>query len=342
MAGDWIKMRPSLLTSPRVNGIARMLESDRAAGRALSTGFSGAMSEIVTRNVMRYVTVTALLAVWGAANEHTGDGVFRNADLSDIDDMAGIPGFGVAMEAVGWAVYDPENLCVVLPNFEEYNTCGRERSAEKSAERQRRYRERKKAKGAEESDVTRNVTNDATRNDREEKRREEIEIPPTPRKREGVRFEEFWTAWPKSERKQDKAKCLDHWRRNNLDELAGPILQDIQTKRQTQKWAEGFIEAPLVYLRGKRWMDGVTPAPATGMAEPLDWRSTQSGIRAKGVEIGLGDWDEAAFQTGQGEHFPAYRQRVEAKVREIEGRAIDPAGQRRIADLIGNAMKARA
>jgi hypothetical protein len=176
MAGDWIKMRPSLLTSPRVNGIARFLEDRRDVSKALSTGFGGGMSEIVTRSVMRYVTVTGLLSVWGAANEHTSDGVFRNADLSDLDDMAGIPGFGEAMASVGWASYDAENECVSLPNFEEYNTCSKERSASaaSNAERQRRYRERKKAsEGDVDRCVMQDVTRDVSRNRREEKRREE-------------------------------------------------------------------------------------------------------------------------------------------------------------------------
>lgn len=169
MAGDWIKMRPSLLTSPKVNFIARQLESDTKVSRALSSGFGGHMSEIVTRNVMRNVTVASLLVIWGAANEHTSDGVFTNADLSDIDDMVGIPGFGDAMVAVGWAVFDEEELTVTLPNFNEYNTSGRERSAsaKSGAERQREYRERQKSQ---ESDVTRDVT----RNRREDKRREEL------------------------------------------------------------------------------------------------------------------------------------------------------------------------
>lgn len=178
MIGEWIKMRPTLLTSPRVSGIARILESDREVSRALTTGFSGHMDEIVTRNVMRYVTVTGLLCVWGAANEHTEDGVFHSADLSDLDDMAGIPGFGAAMEAVGWAVYDPENDTVTLPNFYEYNTPGKERTKESAAERQRRYRASQKAKKEAEKaaacDVTGDVTGDVTNNDREEERREEI------------------------------------------------------------------------------------------------------------------------------------------------------------------------
>ncbi len=72
-------------------------------------------------------------------------------------------------------------------------------------------------------------------------------------------FDEFWLAWPKNERKQDKAKCLDHWKRNNLGTIASKIAADVRVKRGTQKWTEGFIEAPLVYLRGKRWEDEVVP-----------------------------------------------------------------------------------
>ena len=176
MAGDWIKMRTSLLTNPKVNGIARILEGSSEVSAALTTGFSGGMSEIVTRNVMRHVTVSSLLVVWGAANEHTRDGIFANADLSDIDDMVGIPGFGAAMESVGWLVYDEQNNAVTLPNFEEYNTSGSSRSAgaKSAAQRQKEYRDRKRA-GVTEGDVTRDVTRDR----REEKRREE-KYPPTP------------------------------------------------------------------------------------------------------------------------------------------------------------------
>ena len=81
-------------------------------------------------------------------------------------------------------------------------------------------------------------------------------IPPTP-KGGPCRFEEFWTAWPKSERKQDKVKCATKWKRNGLDQFVDTILADIRVKEQTTKWREGFIEAPLVYLNGRRWEDGV-------------------------------------------------------------------------------------
>lgn len=72
-------------------------------------------------------------------------------------------------------------------------------------------------------------------------------------------FDEFWEAWPKSERKQDKAKCAAKWAAKNLDDLKDKILEDIAIKRLTQKWQEGYIEAPEVYLNNNRWEDGTTP-----------------------------------------------------------------------------------
>lgn len=72
-------------------------------------------------------------------------------------------------------------------------------------------------------------------------------------------FEEFWSAWPKSERKQDKAKCAEKWAKHDLDELLPTILADLETKKRTQKWLGGFIEAPEVYLNNRRWEDGVEP-----------------------------------------------------------------------------------
>lgn len=85
-------------------------------------------------------------------------------------------------------------------------------------------------------------------------------IEPSVTTRVGGRFDDFWAAWPQSERKHDKAKCEQKWSRSGLDEIADEILADIAVKRQTQKWLQGYIEAPLVYLNGKRWLDGVTPS----------------------------------------------------------------------------------
>lgn len=139
----------------------------------LTNSHNTTLSDVVTRNVTRNVTVSLLLTLWSAANEHTRNGVFENADLSDIDDIVGVPGFGAALSTVGWAIHDEQNNCVILPNFNEYNTSGdmRSASAKTNAQRQKEFRERKKQQ---ESNVTRNVTNNVTSNRREEKRREDL------------------------------------------------------------------------------------------------------------------------------------------------------------------------
>ena len=265
MAGDWIKMRTSLLTNPKVNGIARELECSSVTGKALSNGYGGAMSEIVTRAVMRHVTVSSLLVVWGAANEHTHDGVFHNADLSDIDDMTGIPGFGEALAVVGWAVYDQSEQTVTLPNFNEYNTSGSERSAgaKSAAERQKAYRERQKSQI---SDVTSDVTNDVTSNRREEKRREEeihTSVPdsdvaqkiPTA-KQDPIGFTEFWETWPSGSRKQAKGKCLEAWKKAHAEAAAAMVKAHVESLKDSASWKKNdgeFIPAPLVYLNKRSW-----------------------------------------------------------------------------------------
>jgi hypothetical protein len=140
MAGDWIKMRSALLSNPKVHTIARLVGECRAASRVLTTGANCPPCEVLSRNALRNVTVTALLLVWSSANEHTSDGVMRCCDLIDIDEIAGIPGFGEAMEYVGWALHDDEKDAIILPNFTEWNTPAKDRTA---AERQRRFREKR-------------------------------------------------------------------------------------------------------------------------------------------------------------------------------------------------------
>ena len=85
---------------------------------------------------------------------------------------------------------------------------------------------------------------------------------------EVVGFDQFWQAWPKNERKQDKAKCQSKWKKDKLGESLEIILQDIESKKRTKKWEDGYIESPLVYLNGKRWLDAEQEPEA-----PDAWRS---------------------------------------------------------------------
>ena len=126
----------------------------------------------------------------------------------------------------------------------------------------------------------------------------------------GGRFPEFWSAWPKSERKQDKKACLAKWVLKGYDAQADAILADIAIKRETTKWQEGYIEGPLVYLNNERWLDGVEPDGGKPGEAAKPWHDTRAGIEAKGDELGIGRWDQAAWERGEREAWPQYEARV--------------------------------
>ena len=186
MAGDWIKMRTDLYRDPKVCAIAdRLMDQEGELAGYVSQNCQRSMT--VTRNVMRNVTVGALVSVWGVmrlrGKRINDDLVFRSGTLWVIDDLSELPGFGEAMAYVGWVVADQDGI--TFPNFfSEYNSDPNEDAKAKNAERQRRYREKTKQK----SDVTEDVTEASQSNAREEKRREEVNPktktpkPPTPDK----------------------------------------------------------------------------------------------------------------------------------------------------------------
>lgn len=146
---SWIKIRADLESDPRVHRMAAHIAKS-APGYILTSqakDLFGSVTDTVTRNALRDVTVMGLSRVWFAANDHTTDGVFRHADLSYLDDLAHIPGFGAAMESVGYAVHDPEAHTVTLPRFVEHNAPDKngERGKTAAARRQQRLRDKKKA-----------------------------------------------------------------------------------------------------------------------------------------------------------------------------------------------------
>jgi hypothetical protein len=189
MAESWIRMRGSLVTNPKVIKMARVLLTDpEFLAWFANDGITLDPSHSVTRrhvSVVTRITVGALTPLWAMVNECAArDGILRDATLFEVDEMAGVPGFGRAMKAVGWLIELPDLDGVEFPNFIEHNTVKESRStgAKTDAERAKEYRERKKNGGS--SDVTNGVTKncDASRDTvTTEKRREEKnkEEPPT-------------------------------------------------------------------------------------------------------------------------------------------------------------------
>jgi len=101
-------------------------------------------------------------------------------------------------------------------------------------------------------------------------------------------FEAFWECWPQNERKQDKAKCSEKWKRDSLDTVADSIVGDVTAKKHSQKWRDGFIEAPMVYLNNRRWEDGAASATA-GPKRGTDEYAA--------LHKSAGWWREAGFPT---------------------------------------------
>lgn len=101
-------------------------------------------------------------------------------------------------------------------------------------------------------------------------------------------FQKFWDAWPKSERKVDKADCRKHWDREKLDAKAPVIIAHVQAMKLSEAWRTGFEPMPSTYLHGKRWEDELPPS-ATGEeveADPRWWLSS-SATERQGKALGI-------------------------------------------------------
>lgn len=75
-------------------------------------------------------------------------------------------------------------------------------------------------------------------------------------------FAEFWSSWPSSPRKQDRKKCAEKWRRNRFAQQLPAILAHVEAMKQTKQWRDGYEPAPLTYLNGERWGDGMPAGDA--------------------------------------------------------------------------------
>lgn len=70
-------------------------------------------------------------------------------------------------------------------------------------------------------------------------------------------FDAFWNLWPATDRRTQKAKCKAKWAKERLDHKADEILGHVAALKNTEKWKSGFEPAPLTYLNGRQWEDGV-------------------------------------------------------------------------------------
>lgn len=132
-------------------------------------------------------------------------------------------------------------------------------------------------------------------------------------------FEAFYAAYPRKVKPKEARKAWDRLKPDAA--LQARILAAVEAQKRTEQWRkEGgqFIPYPATWLNAGEW-DNEIPAAGQGVGQP--WFESRSGIEAKGVELGLGRWDEAAASVGRGEPFPAYSARV-LKAAGVEPRRV--------------------
>lgn len=134
MAGDWIKMQRSLLTSGKVVRIMSACDADRLR------------------------TIGGLFAAWCLFDEQTEDGILEGYTPKVFDQVVGFEGLCMAMESVGWMEVLENGLKAV--NFCEHNGQTARRRAQESVRKM----------SARDADKLR--TKSALEKRREEKRRE--------------------------------------------------------------------------------------------------------------------------------------------------------------------------
>lgn len=137
MAGDWIKVRSNLATSPKVVRIMSALKADK------------------------FRTIGGLVSAWCLFDSHSEDGKLPNYTFEILDTMVGFEGLARAMASVEWLIETSEGL--EIPRFDVHNG----QSAKRRAMDQERKRNVRKM-SASEADKIRT---------REEKNREDINTP---------------------------------------------------------------------------------------------------------------------------------------------------------------------
>jgi len=145
MAGDWLKMEVATPDKPEVLAITARMgwdDPDLAVGK--------------------------LFRVWRWFDQHTTDGNAHGVTLALLDRIAGVTGFGAAMQFAGWLIVSDDGIS--LPNFDRH--CGKTaKERAQTAKRVASHKSNAKANAQGNAVTVTNTVTDAL--PREEKRREE-------------------------------------------------------------------------------------------------------------------------------------------------------------------------
>jgi hypothetical protein len=83
------------------------------------------------------------------------------------------------------------------------------------------------------------------------------------RAEETAGFAALWAAWPCGDRKVDRKKCAELWRKQTLEPIADVILAHVESAKTSDSWQRGYHPKPETYLRNRRWEDSGDQSAAT-------------------------------------------------------------------------------
>lgn len=265
MAGDWIKFEITTPDKPEVWSIAQELNIDPDAA------------------------VGKLLRVWSWFDQHTEEGNAPSVTKMLLDRIVGVTGFCDAVIKAGWMIEDDSSIS--LSNFSVHNGKTAKNRAV-TAKRVASHKERKRS-----GNDTGNAATVTTPLPKEEKRREDINNPPTPRNRgelnadQRQRFERFWQEYPNKKSIGHAEKAFA--KLNPDDLLTTRMIKALHAQishRSQLKAAGEFVpewKHPATWLNAKDWENVLTPVqqqrPLTG--------THLSAVRVPGADLPLLDPD---------------------------------------------------
>ena len=245
MAGDWIKMRKSLLGDPRVVRIMSALRADR------------------------FRTIGGLFSAWCLLDEQTEDGMLCGYTAEVFDEVVGIQGLAKAMQSVGWLVISPQG--VAAPNFTEHNGKSAKR---RDQENVRKMSARHADKMQTESALEKRREEKSDR--REEKKIEETKEDPTTAQCEKFAraeyspdFQRFWDAYP-TRRRLGKKQAYAAWQKAIKAADAETIIGKAAEYAASDRGQGEYSCMPATWLNQGRWED-----------DPAAWQDDRTATERK-------------------------------------------------------------
>lgn len=125
------------------------------------------------------------------------------------------------------------------------------------------------------------------------------------RDRQARDFEAFYAAYPKKKKRPDAEKAFA-----KVDVPIDVLLAAIKAQADSPDWKKEngrYVPYPASWLNGRCWED------SQEVGEVKTWSDTRSGIEARGIELGIGPWDEDGYASRgfrQTESFAAYKAQV--------------------------------